>query len=199
MEEYLIKILKNKNHDIDFEYYFILKLADKYNIFDYKEIDRLEEKVQFLRNQGYLDNREIPEITVKTKTLFQKIERISTDNSKFDFDKLHEKLQNILLKHTGRKQKLLQGKYQYLPNKVDLKNRVLKVAKQYKLTDFNRIEELLIQYVNNCVKKNFEYTQTLEYYILKDKSSKLATDYENFEEVESKQEFEEVKDIKQLF
>lgn len=190
MEEYLIKILKNKNHDIDFEYYFILKLADKYNIFDYKEIDRLEEKVQFLRNQGYLDNREIPEITVKTKTLFQKIEGISTDNSKFDFDRLHEKLQNILLKHTGRKQKLLQGKYQYLPNKADLKNRVLKVAKQYKLTDFNRVEELLIQYVNNCVKKNFEYTQTLEYYILKDKSSKLVTDYENFEEVETKQEFD---------
>lgn len=190
MEEYLIKILKNKNHDIDFEYYFILKLADKYNIFDYKEIDRLEEKITFLRNQGYLDNREIPEITNKTKKLFEKIEGVSTDNSKFDFDRLHEKLQNILLKHTGKKQKLLQGKYQYLPNKVDLKNRVLKVAKQYKLTDFNRIEELLIQYVNNCVKKNFEYTQTLEYYVLKDKSSKLATDYENFEEIEIKQEFD---------
>lgn len=190
MEEYLIKILKNKNHDIDFEYYFILKLADKYNIFDYKEIDKLEEKVQFLRNQGYLDSREIPEITTKTKTLFQKIDGISTDNSKFDFDKLHEKLQNILLKHTGRKQKLLQGKYQFLPNKVDLKNRILKVAKQYKLTDFNRIEDLLVQYVNNCVKKNFEFTQMVEYYILKDKSSKLVTDYENFEEVETKQEFD---------
>jgi len=188
MEEYLIKILKNKNHDIDFEYFFILKLADKYNIFDYKEIDKLEEKVLFLRNQGYLDSREIPEITAKTKTLFQKIDGISTDNSKFDFDKLHEKLQNILLKHTGRKQKLLQGKYQFLPNKVDLKNRILKVAKQYKLTDFNRIEHLLVQYVNNCVKKNFEFTQMIEYYILKDKSSKLVTDYFSEDEVEKEEQ-----------
>lgn len=182
MEEYLIRILKNRNHDINFEYFFILKLADKYNIFDYKEIEDLDEKVQFLKNQGYLDNNEIPEITIKTKTLFQKIDGILTDNSKFDFDKLHEKLQNILLKQTGKKQKLLQGKYQYLPNKVDLKNRVLKVAKQYKLTDFNRIEELLVQYVNNCIKKNFEYTPVIEYYIMKDKSSKIATDYENFSE-----------------
>jgi len=190
MEEYLIKILKNRNHDINFEYFFILKLADKYNIFDYKEIENLDEKVKFLQNQGYLDKQEIPEITVKTKNLFQKIDGISTDNSKFDFDKLHKKLQDILIKHTGRKQKMVQEKYSFLCNSTDLKNKILKVVKQYKLTDFNRIEELLVRHVNNSIKRNFDKVFLIEYYIMKDKSSKLATDYMNFEEIEVKQEFD---------
>jgi hypothetical protein len=198
MEEYLIKILKNNNKDLNFEYFFILKLADKYNIFDYKEIDKLDEKILYLRNQGYLDAREIPEITVKTKQLFEKIDGIVKDNSKFDFDVLHKKLQDILVKHTSKKQKMLQGKYAFLPNSIDLKNKILKVVKQYKLTDFNKIETLLVRYVNNCIKKNFEYVQLLEYYIIKDKNSKIATDYFNFEEEEIIKE-ETIKNTKELF
>jgi hypothetical protein len=198
MEEYLIKILKNNNKDLSFEYFFILKLADKYNIFDYKEIDKLDEKILYLRNQGYLDAREIPEITVKTKLLFEKIDGIVKDNSKFDFDVLHKKLQDILVKHTSKKQKMLQGKYAFLPNSIDLKNKILKVVKQYKLTDFNKIETLLVRYVNNCIKKNFEYVQLLEYYIIKDKNSKIATDYFNFEEEEIIKE-ETIKNTKELF
>lgn len=198
MEEYLIKILKNNNKDLNFEYFFILKLADKYNIFDYKEIDKLDEKILYLRNQGYLDAREIPEITVKTKLLFEKIDGIVKDNSKFDFDALHKKLQDILVKHTSKKQKMLQGKYAFLPNSIDLKNKILKVVKQYKLTDFNKIETLLVRYVNNCIKKNFEYVQLLEYYISKDKSSKLATEYFNFEEEKEIKE-ETIKNTKELF
>jgi hypothetical protein len=198
MEEYLIKILKNNNKDLNFEYFFILKLADKYNIFDYKEIDKLDEKILYLRNQGYLDAREIPEITVKTKQLFEKIDGIVKDNSKFNFDVLHKKLQDILVKHTSKKQKMLQGKYAFLPNSIDLKNKILKVVKQYKLTDFNKIETLLVRYVNNCIKKNFEYVQLLEYYIIKDKNSKIATDYFNFEEEEIIKE-ETIKNTKELF
>ena len=85
---------------------------------------------------------------------------------------------------TGKKQKILQGKYAFLPNEKDLKLRLQKVIKEYQLTDLQKVERVLLLYVEKCVRSRFEYTSTVEYYILKEKSSRLATDYENYNEKE---------------
>ena len=62
-----------------------------------------------------------------------------------------------------------------------------KRSREYKLNDLQKIEKVLILYIEKCNKARFEYTSTVEYYILKDKSSRLATDYDNYNEEEINQ------------
>ena len=101
---------------------------------------------------------------------------------------------------TGKKQKMLQGKYAFLPNEKDLKLRLQKVIKEYQLNDLQKVEKVLLLYVEKCNKARFEYTPTVEYYIWKEKSSRLATDYLNdLEEVEQIKEQVNPQEIKQLF
>jgi len=196
-EKLILNILKE---NLTFENYCILKLANKYNIQDYNEkIPCLDTKVKFLQGLDLLDLQNPPELTKKSVNLLHKIEEIDVkDNSKYDFDELHKKLQDLLYKHLGRKQKMVQNKYQFLPNPVDLKDKILKCAKKYKLSDFKKIESLLLSHTNIAIKANFEYIPTIEYYIQKSSISKLATDY--FSEVEEvKEEKIEPQDIKNLF
>lgn len=184
---------------ISFDDYCILKLADKYNIFDYKDkINQLVSKVADLRIRGYLDGQEIPEITLKAQEVLLKIENSDNSNNiKYDFVTLHKKLQDVLFKHTNKKQKLVQGKYQFLPNSTDLKTRLFSCIKKYKLTNFKKIENLLIEHTKKAIKANFEYTKTIEYYISKNNNSDLATAYFSEEEVkeEKKEELTNTKDL----
>lgn len=99
-----------------------------------------------------------------------------------DFVKLHGKLQSELQQLTGKKQKVLQGKYSFLPNAKDLETKLLKVSKKYKLDNWNKIEKLLLQYIYTCHKANWEFVNLMEYYIEKNNSSRLANDYENFQQ-----------------
>lgn len=186
---------------ISFDDYCIIKLADKYNIFDYKDkINQLIAKVADLRIRNFLDMQEIPEITEKAKELLIKIEGGEVkDNSKYDFDGLHKKLQNILVKHTTRKQKLIGGKYPFLMNATDMKSRLLSIIKKYKLTNFKKIEDLLIAHTNKAIKANFEFVRTTEYYISKNNTSDLATDYFNDNEVIREDKKEELTNTKDLF
>lgn len=165
--------------EITFDDYCILKLADKYNIFDYKDkINHLIPKVTDLRIRGYLSMEEVPEITLKAQEALLKIENSGSNNNiKYDFVTLHKKLQDVLFKYTNKKQKLIQGKYQFLPNSTDLKTRLLSCIKKYKLTNFKKIENLLIEHTKKAIKANFEYTKTIEYYISKNNNSDLATAY----------------------
>ena len=187
---------------ISFDDYCILKLADKYNIFDYKDkINQLVSKVSDLRIRGYLDGQEIPEITLKAQEVLLKIENSdNSNNSKYDFVTLHKKLQDVLFKYTNKKQKLVQGKYQFLPNSTDLKTRLLSCIKKYKLTNFKKIENLLIEHTKKAIKANFEYTKTIEYFISKNNNSDLATAYfnEDLKEVKDKKEIH-LKNTKELF
>ena len=123
-------------------------------------------------------------------------EEVSTDF----YSNLHKNLQEKMISLTGKKQKMLQGKYAFLPNEKDLKLRLQKVIKEYQLNDLQKVEKVLLLYVEKCNKARFEYTPTLEYYIWKEKSSRLATDYLNdLEEVEQIKEQVNPQEIKQLF
>jgi len=132
-----------------------------------------------LKIRGYLDNNN--SINNKGKALIEEISGIKGVSNKVDnkYEKLHKQLQAELTALTTKKQKLLQGKYQFLPNLQDFSTRLNKIVKKYKLDDWERVEKLLIAYIYKCHKANWEYVQTIEYYIEKLGSSKLATDYNN--------------------
>ena len=143
------------------------------------------------------------EITNTGRRFIEEINGVMSSKIDNKYELLHKKLQTELLTLTQKRQKNLQGKYPFLPNNKDLTTRLSKIIKKYKLDDWNRVEKLLIDYIYTCHKANWQFTPTLEYYIEKNSSSKLVTDYENFEEkeVEKKLEKEELqpKEIKDLF
>jgi len=143
------------------------------------------------------------QITPKGKALLQEIEGVKEEVSKKvdnKYEELHKKLQNKLIELTGSKQKTLNKKYSFLCNSQDLASKLSKVIKKYKLNNWNKIESLLLQHIINSYKANWEYVLLIEYYIEKNNSSKLATDYDNFEDKQEEIEVKiEPKDIKNLF
>ena len=139
--------------------------------------------VDSLKEKDYISNNN--KLTIKSKELLDQLQKedINTDF----YSNLHRNLQEKMISLTGKKQKMLQGKYAFLPNEKDLKLRLQKVIKEYQLNDLQKVEKVLLLYIEKCNKAKFEYTSTVEYYILKDKSSRLATDYDNYNEEEINQ------------
>lgn len=139
--------------------------------------------VNSLKEKDYISNNN--KLTIKSKELLDQLQKEEV-NTNF-YSNLHKNLQEKMIYLTGKKQKILQGKYAFLPNEKDLKLRLQKVIKEYKLNDLQKVEKVLLLYIEKCNKARFEYTSTVEYYILKDKSSRLATDYDNYNEEEINQ------------
>lgn len=139
------------------------------------ESTRIQGQLTFLKLSEFVSDNN--KLTLLGKELLDQLqkEEVNTDF----YSNLYKNLQEKMISLTGKKQKLLQGKYAFLPNEKDLKLRLQKVIKEYQLSDLQKIEKILLLYVEKCNKARFEYTPTIEYYILKDKSSRLATDYEN--------------------
>lgn len=138
-----------------------------------------------LQLQGYLSNNN--KLTLEGKNLIEFEVGIPKYESKVDSDyfvELHKKLQTRLFELTGKKQNMLQGKYAFLCNAKDLQNKLTKVITKYDLKDLNRIEKILLNYVNKCVKARFDKVQLIEYFIMKDNISALATAYDNYEDTE---------------
>jgi len=196
----IVKILKTKDSGIDLEQYLLLKLIDKYNIYDFKnEINNLEFKLQQLRINGYIDNNAIPEITEKCIKMFNKA--IETSKSKYDFIALHKKLQDELVKLTGKKQKEGFGGTYFIPTVAELEEFLNRFWKKYpKYTNNEKISNILLKHIQKCVKTN-SFAPACKYYIIKNGTgSQLANAYENYDEkeLEIKQD-SQPKDIKNLF
>lgn len=101
-------------------------------------------------------------------------------------NQLYIACQEELQKLVGKKQKTskINGKsYSFLPNFVDFQDKIEKSCKKYQLNDREQLKKVLLQYINKCHKEN-NWFPILEYYIMKDNRSKLATDYVSFEEIE---------------
>jgi len=125
-------------------------------------------------------------LTLKGKNLIEYEIGLPKFEGKLDseyFSELHKKLQQKLFELTGKKQHMLQGKYAFLCNAKDLQNKLLKVIKNYDLKDLVKIEKILMNHVSKCVKARFDKVQLVEYFILKDNVSALATQYENYEDL----------------
>jgi hypothetical protein len=142
--------------------------------------DLIKIHINRLKEKDYISNNN--KLTLKGKELLDQLqkEEINTDF----YSNLHNNLQQKMISLTGKKQKMLQGKYAFIPNPKDLKLRLQKVIKEYQLNDLQKVEKVLLLYVEKCNKARFEYVSTIEYYIWKEKSSRLATDYENYNEEE---------------
>jgi len=197
----LTKLIKHP--DISVVEYFLLL-----NIYYNQEEEFLKDtfynrKFQNLKELGFLalNNK----LTLEGKNLIEfeigipKLERKVSDSY---FEDLHTKLQDKLYNLTGKKQNMLQGKYAFLCNKSDLQKRLAKVIKDYKLKDLDKIEKILLNYVTKCVATRFDKVHLIQYFIIKDGNSILATIYENYEENEVKDSIEDSpqpKSIKNLF
>lgn len=162
--------------NVDFNMFALLYIAKDQSNYLFSNLDYKE-----LKEQGLVDFE--CKITKKGEEILNKClkedEKVSNKIDKYQ--ELHKKLQNKLIELTGSKQKTLNKKYSFLCNSQDLAFKLSKVIKKYKLNDWNKIESLLLQHIYNSYKANWEYVLLIEYYIEKNNSSKLATDYENFE------------------
>ena len=175
--ELIKKILNSPVTILD---YLILEHIANNTAKEFMEETPIKEHFNWLKQEEFVSDNN--KLTLKGKELLDQLqkEEISTDF----YSSLHKNLQEKMISLTGKKQKMLQGKYAFLLNEKDLKLRLQKVIKEYQLNDLQKVEKILLLYVEKCNKARFEYTPTVEYYIWKDKSSRLATDYENYNEEE---------------
>jgi len=173
--ELIKKILNSPVTILD---YLILEHIKENTFENFLEDAKFSSQIFHLKENEYISNNN--KLTLKGKQLLDELNQFE---EKGDFySQLHKSLQDELVNLTGKKQKMLQGKYAFLPNEKDLKLRLQKVIKEYQLNDLQKVEKVLLLYVEKCNKSRFEYTPTIEYYIWKEKSSRLATDYDNYNE-----------------
>lgn len=113
---------------------------------------------------------------------------ISEDFTKW-ITELHIKCRDKIKKLTDRNQayiKVNNVDYPYLPGVTDLGKKLEKFIRVYKHSDREKIEKCLLRH---CDTRN----QKMIYYIMREKEnakSDLASDYENFEDLEDKQEYQ---------
>jgi hypothetical protein len=122
--------------------------------------------------------------TTTTTTTVQE-ESSFVEETQLDFAEwvkvLHKKCQSKIHALRGTKQirDKIQGKsYSFLPNSTDLMKVLYRVITIYKLQDFDAIERCILGYIEKCHRAN-NWFPILQYYIMKDKFSKLVTDLED--------------------
>lgn len=97
---------------------------------------------------------------------------------------LHGKCQAKLLELTGKKQirdRMGTTVYSFLPNPTDLGRVLLRAITAYRLTDYDKIEKCILSYIHQCYQAK-KWFPLLQYYIMKDNTSRLVTDMESEEE-----------------
>jgi hypothetical protein len=187
--DYLLKI---KENHLTVKEYLLFRIIEDGSLFLFKE-EYIDELIK-AKKESYIDNN--VNLTNKAYEVLNKIE--GNRQKEVNYEKLLIKLQTYLKTLSGKDQYKVQGKYNFLPNKVDFQNRLKKVILKYKLKDSNKVEKLLLKHISTAYKAGFNYVPLLQYYILKDSQSQLATDYETKIE-EQKEEVISVKQIKDLF
>lgn len=139
-----------------------------------------------LVSKGYFNSSE--DITLKGKAILKEIEGNVSKKVDNKYTLLHKTLQNELIRLTSKKQAKANGEYTFLCNEIDLHNKLSKCMTKYKLKDWEKIEKLLILHVNKAYKQNFNKVLLVQYYIEKNGMSTLASDYENYSEIEQKKQ-----------
>lgn len=140
-------------------------------------------------NQLLLNNYEGKNgITEKGKAILKEIEGNVSKKVDSKYTLLHKTLQDELVRLTSKKQAKANGEYTFLCNEIDLHNKLSKCMTKYKLKDWEKIEKLLILHVNKAYKQNFNKVLLVQYYIEKNGMSTLASDYENYSEIDQKKQ-----------
>lgn len=118
------------------------------------------------------------------------IQSLKPKKEKLDFTGLHSKLQSRMKELKGSNNYKVQGKWNFIPSEKDLIDSLLKVCKKYKLSDTQKIQNLLLIHCERAVKADFNYVPLLGYYVTKGSISQLATDMENNEEINIEQKYD---------
>lgn len=190
------ELSKAVNKFITLEQYIVLKIIEDGCLYLFPN-NLFAATIVGLKSSGYIYSE--TQLTPKGKELLKEIsgEKMS---KKVDtgINQLYIACQEELQKLVGKKQKTskINGKsYSFLPNFVDFQDKIEKSCKKYQLNDKEQLKKVLLQYINKCHKED-NWFPILEYYIMKDGHSKLATDYVSFEEIqEIKQNNKGVVDI----
>ena len=138
---------------------------------------------------GYL-HTDFKTLTIKGNKLLEELEGKSKPIKELALQDMYYRILEEFVRLTGKKQIVIDGKYSFLCNAVDFEEKLNRVIKKYKLLDVNKIEKVLINYINRAKRANFVKMTLLKYYIEKNGESILATDYSNFDEKEMKRENE---------
>lgn len=112
---------------------------------------------------------------------------------------LHAILQLELIRITGHKQKRLQDKYSFLCNRIDLETKLKELWKKYGPLDYELLKKTLVNYVSRCNRAGWEKVMLIEYYIMKNGTSKLMTDMESAGVEEETAEIRPLVNPKDLF
>lgn len=189
------EIAKAVNKGLTIEEYIYLRIKEDGCEYIFNGIIPVKKEMLLLNSLIYPEGN----LTPKGKELLKEISREKV-SKKVDIgiNQLYIACQEELQRLVGKKQKTskISGKsYSFLPNFVDFQDKIEKSCKKYQLNDKEQLKKVLLQYINKCYKEN-NWFPILEYYIMKDGHSKLATDYVSFEEMqEIKQQNKGVMDI----
>ena len=189
------EIAKAVNKRLTIEEYIYLRIKEDGCEYIFNGIIPVKKEMLLLNSLIYPEGN----LTPKGKELLKEISREKV-SKKVDIgiNQLYIACQEELQRLVGKKQKTskISGKsYSFLPNFVDFQDKIEKSCKKYQLNDKEQLKKVLLQYINKCYKEN-NWFPILEYYIMKDGHSKLATDYVSFEEMqEIKQQNKGVMDI----
>lgn len=180
----ITELSKAVNKFITVEQYIVLKIIEDGCLYLFPN-NLFAATIVGLKSSGYIYSE--TQLTPKGKELLKEISG-NKISKKVDtgINQLYIACQEELQKLVGKKQKTskINGKsYSFLPNFVDFQDKIEKSCKKYQLNDKEQLKKVLLQYINKCHKED-NWFPILEYYIMKDGHSKLATDYVSFEEIQ---------------
>lgn len=176
----ITELSKAINKFITVEQYIVLKIIEDGCLYLFPN-NLFAATIVGLKSSGYIYSE--TQLTPKGKELLKEI--LGNKMSKkvdIGINQLYIACQDELQKLVGKKQKTskINGKsYSFLPNFIDFQDKIEKSVKKYQLNDKEQLKKVLLQYINKCHKEN-NWFPILEYYIMKDNKSKLATDYISF-------------------
>lgn len=179
-------------------------LLDHYNILitvrDGKELPktkRIEGFINLLHKKGYMEEGSLTEkgqsvIGEKEVQLVKQDTVVAESSKSFNFAvwviALHKKCEAKIQEITGKRQvrDSINGKYySFLPNPTDLGKSLMKVVNLYKISDYDKVEKVILSYIDKCATSK-NWFPILQYYISKNNMSTMVTDMENMDEDDEK-------------
>lgn len=165
------------------EIYLLLKFEEGMSFYPGTNKGRIDGSIGLLEIKGFLKDQKP---TKKASDLLRKlqIEEVTDIPGKGDALEgitahIHETLVSKMIELTGKKQKMIQGKYPFLCNAADLTNKLRKVMTKYGIKDVYTIQQTLLKHIERSHKARWEMVMLMEYYILKNDTSKMVTDIES--------------------
>jgi len=167
-------------------YYVLLNLSKGTKMVDSK---RIQGFINLLSKKDYIEDGLITQkgldlIEATGEIIEVKVEELVTDYDSW-VKSLHEKCVAKVEAATGKKNvsaKIKNSSYYFLPTRViDLSKPIQRFMKIYKVKDLEKIEGVVLAYVQKAL-DNKSFFPLLKYYIIKDDTSEMIGDIDNYDE-----------------